>query len=211
MRLHFGEFVLDSARRELRRSGGIVRISPKALRFLELLIAERSRALSKSEIRQHVWPAVSVSEASFARLAKELRTALDDDAREPRFVRTVHGFGYAFLESVVEEPAPGSPSHFRLVWGNRGIPLVEGENRIGRAGDATVSIDSIRVSRHHARITVSGGEAVLEDLGSKNGTFVGGRRIDRPMGLTHGDEIGVGPALLVFHRGPLDADTTEAG
>ena len=178
MRAFFGEFVLDSARRELRRRDRAVRISPKALGLLELLIEERSRAVPKDEIRARLWRGTIVSEASLARLATELRAALGDDAREPRFVRTVHGFGYAFSGEVVEEPAPSRASVCRLVWDNRRIPLANGENVVGRASDAAVTIDSTRVSRHHACITVSGSRATLEDLGSKNGTFVvdGGSR-----------------------------------
>ena len=68
-----------------------------------------------------------------------------------------------------------------------------------------------RVSRQHARITVAEGRATLEDLGSKNGTFVGDRRIETPIELHDGDEIGVGPLRLRFERRGRDLDTTETG
>jgi len=66
------------------------------------------------------------------------------------------------------------------------------------------------VSRHHARIVVDGARAVLEDLGSKNGTSVRGRRLTAPAELQDGDEIGIGPAVLVFRSSSGDG-TTEAG
>jgi Nif-specific regulatory protein len=73
---------------------------------------------------------------------------------------------------------------------------------LGRADDALVVIASTRVSRYHVRILVSGIQATLEDLGSKNGTFVGGRRIETPTELTEGDEIQVGQVRFLFQRGP---------
>src|SRR5206468_7294912 len=87
---------------------------------------------------------------------------------------------------------------FRIVWGPREIPLADGENLIGRDPAAAVSIDEARVSRHHARIVIDGGRARLEDLASKNGTWLGGRRIDSPERLSDGDVIRVGPAVLTF-------------
>src|SRR5262249_37057259 len=125
----------------------------------------------------------------------------------PRIVRTVHGVGYTLLETSAE-PARGP--WYRLAWGSRRIALVEGENAIGRASDGLVVIDSSRVSRLHARIVVADGRAVLEDLGSKNGTFVGGHRLEAPRELRDGDEIDVGPVRLLFEVRGQDLGTTSA-
>jgi len=73
--------------------------------------------------------------------------------------------------------------------------LVPGANLIGRSVDAVVQIDRSEVSRCHARIVVEGTTAILEDLGSKNGTFLNGERIKRPSPLTDGDEIWIGRSL----------------
>jgi hypothetical protein len=137
---------------------------------------------------------------SLASLATELRKALGDDAREPLFIRTVHGFGYAFCGEARDEPAAPSRAVFPcvLVSEGRRIGLTEGENVIGRDEGCTVRIDSGRVSRRHARILVRGRAARLEDLGSKNGTFLRGRRLGGSADLVDGDEISVGGVRCVF-------------
>jgi DNA-binding winged helix-turn-helix (wHTH) protein len=213
LRIRFGACAFDREARELRRDGAPVPLSPKALGFLQLLLEHRPRALSKAEIHDYLWPATFVAESSLTRLAAELRAALGDDARKPRFVRTVFGFGYAFSGETIEEAAPPASrqrtgSSCRLAWGNREIPLAEGENLLGRVEDATVWIDSPKASRRHARIVVSGGRALLEDLGSRNGTFLRGKRLREPAPLADGDEICVGPVVLIF-RSVRATGTTE--
>jgi hypothetical protein len=136
---------------------------------------------------------------SLAGVVAELRKALDDDRSEPRFLRTVHRFGYAFCGDAVEEPVGGRTSFAcSLTWEGREIGLVEGENVIGRDEGCAVRIDSARVSREHACIRVSGHEASIEDLGSKNGTFLRGRKLTGLVALEDGDEIGIGGARMTF-------------
>ena len=212
LRLRFAECVLDTEARELRREGVPRELSPKALQLLELLLSSRPRAVAKAEIHERLWPDTFVSDGSLARLASEVRAAIGDDARHPRLVRTLHGHGYAFSGMVAVDPADAGsrPAPCRLVWGERQIPLVEGENLLGRGSEAAVRIDLGRVSRLHARIVVEGGRARLEDLGSKNGTFLRGARLEEPADLTDGDEIGVGTAVLLFRTAHGDS-TTETG
>ncbi len=91
--------------------------------------------------------------------------------------------------------------------------LIEGANVIGRAQDSTIQIDSPGVSRYHARILVSGGEATLEDLGSKNGTHVNGVRITTPTRLSDDSEIRLGAMVLTFRIAPPTSptETVSAG
>jgi DNA-binding winged helix-turn-helix (wHTH) protein len=212
LRLRFGDCLLDTEARELRLAGSRRELSPKGLQFLELLLEARPRALTKQEIHERLWPDSVVSDSSLARLASEVREAIGDDARHPRLLRTLHRHGYAFSGAVAVEPAHGTlrPASCRLLWGERQIPLVEGENVLGRGSEAAVRIDLGRVSRLHARIVVEGARAVLEDLGSKNGTFHRGRRLEAPAELADGDEIGVGPVMLLF-RAAGSESTTETG
>ena len=199
MRLAFEDCVFDSDTREVRRSGGLVALSPKAFDLLELLVRERPKALSKEKIHAKLWPKVFVSDASLSNLVAELRAALGDDARTPRLLRTVHRFGYAFIgDARSEGRPPAGAAAYRLVWETREIELRPGANVFGRDYDAAVWIDDPSVSRHHARIVVGEGEAILEDLGSKNGTLVNGEAIDAPTKLSDGDEIRIGRASVTF-------------
>jgi len=190
-----------------------VHLEPKAYRLLELLLAARPKALSKRDLQEELWPKTYVSERSLARLVAELRSAIGDRADEPRFIRTVHGFGYAFSGEVSaadrRAQARRSDFHCRLSWGDREIALSEGENVVGRDPDVAVWIDLNSVSRHHARVVVTEGAARLEDLGSKNGTIVNGERISSPRELSNGDRIKVGAASLVF-RCSRRLGTTES-
>ena len=197
VRVSFGECVLDSEARELRRGGKHVDLSPKALQLLVALAEERPRALSQADLRDRLWPGVFVSHTSLARLVTEIRQAIGDDPREPRFVRTLHGFGYAFqAEASPASRAPGCA--FAVLWGQRVFGLPPGEAVIGRSLQCLLQIASSKVSRRHARIVVTGDGATLEDLGSKHGTWVNGRRVQAPATLADGDLIGVGNAALTF-------------
>ena len=206
MRISFGEFTLDTESREFFREGAAVHISPKAFLLLETLLERRPAAVPKAALKDRLWPSSHVSEASLASLVAELRSALDDDAREPRFIRTVHTFGYAFC-GTADGPAPAAPAVARgprdervcrLVWRDREITLAEGENLLGRDREAIVWIDSATVSRRHARIMVTGGDAVIEDLGSRNGTSVGGQKIHGAVHLADGDRLRLGAATMTF-------------
>jgi hypothetical protein len=193
VRLSFGDCIADFDAREVLRAGRPVHVEPRALRLLELLVAARPRALSKEELHEALWPTTFVTGRSLARLAADLRKALDDRGKEPKFIRTVHRFGYAFCAPAGPPPREtGQPVVFRLLWADREFALQEGENILGRERDAAAWIDVYSVSRRHARIVVSGDRATLEDLGSKNGTFLKGEAVKRPAHLADGDRLRIG-------------------
>ena len=202
MRLRFGDCVFDSDTREVLREGRAVPMPPKVFQLLELLIVERPKALSKEQIHERLWPDTFVSDANLANLAADLRAALGDDAKNPRIIRTVQRFGYAFQADVApdDRSLDGPASVFRLIVAGREISLSEGANVLGRDRAAVAWLDAYSVSRHHARITVSGDDAVLEDLGSKNGTFLRGKAVVKPQPLRDGDEIRIGTVTLTLRR-----------
>jgi DNA-binding winged helix-turn-helix (wHTH) protein len=213
-RLRFGDCLFDSETREVSRKGHPRALSLKAFRLLEVLLERRPRAVSKAELHEVLWPETYVSESSLARLVAELRACLGDDARSPHLVRTVHGFGYAFSGEAVEAPRShraGERPACRLLWGERVIPLPEGEHLVGRDDEAVVCVVSPKVSRRHARFVVTRDGATIEDLGSRNGTFVRGERIEGARRLADGDEILIGPVLLRFRSGSGRSTETEAG
>jgi DNA-binding winged helix-turn-helix (wHTH) protein len=218
MRLSFGDCVFDGRSRQLFRGGAPVHVPPKTFRLLEVLLEQRPAAVSKESLLDALWPGVFVADGNLARLVAELRDLIGDDAHAPRFVRTVARYGYAFHGDAASEdggPArPSPPPPFRLLHGATELPLVDGENVIGRDPAVHVPIDDASVSRHHARIVVDGFAARLEDLGSKNGTYVQDRRIETAVPLRDGDAIRLGSVALVFRRfdagGPAPTETATS-
>ena len=204
VQVRFADCTLDFDTREISRGGEPVHLEPKAYRLLELLLTGRPKALSKDELQDKLWPNTFVSEKALARLVEVLRSGLGDSAKEPHLIRTVHGFGYAFSGEVTPVTATGQPAppgadfHCRITWGDREVALARGENILGRDPSAVVWIDLSSVSRRHARIVVGESEAVIEDLGSRNGTYVGGERIEKPRPLANGDKIKIGAASLLY-------------
>jgi DNA-binding winged helix-turn-helix (wHTH) protein len=105
----FGEFTLDEERRQLLRAGTPLPLEPKAFELLSLLVGRQPRALSKSQIHGVLWNGTFVSESALAGLVADLRSVLGDDARRPRFIRTVHGYGYAFCGEASKDGQPLVP------------------------------------------------------------------------------------------------------
>ena len=216
MRFRFAECVLDRETRELQVAGQTVHLSPKGFQFLELLLVSRPRALSKNEIHEKLWSGTFVSDGTLTSLLAEIRSAIGDGPQEPRFIRTVHRFGYAFSGLAQEEtgeppPKKGRPQFaYRLFWGAREITLEEGETVLGRDPDATPFIDHKSVSRRHARITISAESATIEDLESKNGTFLRGERIAAASRVADGDSIRLGSVDMTFRVFALSGSTETA-
>jgi DNA-binding winged helix-turn-helix (wHTH) protein len=211
VRYQFDAFTIDGATRRLLRGEREIHLSPKAFDLLVLLVENSSQAVAKEQLHEKLWPSTFVSETNLAGLIVELRQALDDSAGNSRYIRTVHRFGYWFVGDVrqeVRDQPPRPPVRYWLLWDTRQIALHEGENLIGRARDAEVWIDATGVSRRHARIRLEHGDATVEDLGSKNGTYLHGKRIAAPTLLTDGDQIRIGSVLMTF-RIPPPADSTQ--
>lgn len=205
---------LDTDTRQLLGRTGEAHLSPKAFDLLTLLIENRPRAMSKVELQERLWPDTFVVETNVANLIAEIREALNDDAKTPRFVRTVHRFGYAFAGDVADAAPP--VEHRRdgrccLVWDDRPLALANGENIVGRESDADIWLEAVTVSRRHARIVVSGSEVVIEDLGSTNGTFVGGERLTSPRRLVDGERIELGTLSVTFRMSRVDGPTQPLG
>jgi DNA-binding winged helix-turn-helix (wHTH) protein len=201
--MRFGSFTLTVETRQLTRDGRDVRLAPKAFDLLAALVLARPRVLSKAVLQERLWPSTFVAEANLSNLMSEVREALGEDPRAPAFIRTVHGIGYAFCgEAVTIARRARSGTGLRfcwLAWGRRRYRLSPGDNIIGRDGDAHISLDAATLSRRHARVAVDEQGAVLEDVGSKNGTFRGDARVVAPVRLADGDVIRMGAVQLTFH------------
>jgi DNA-binding winged helix-turn-helix (wHTH) protein len=214
----FGEFELDPETRQLRKAGQTVPVGPKAFDLLELLVRSRPKVVSRTRLRAVVWPEAHVGSTSIHVLVSQVRAALEDDASEPVWIRTVHRLGYAFCGDATgdESPAPasGPPSlttHPRLVGDLGTFLLQEGASVLGREKGVAVVLDAPGVSRRHARIEVKEGRAVLEDLDSKNGTFVNGERLGTARVLEDGDVLRLGKRTEFLYDAGRDAETATEG
>jgi DNA-binding winged helix-turn-helix (wHTH) protein len=209
--LLFAEFVFDEDRRQLFRGSAPLHLEPKAFQLLGLLLSRRPKAVSKAEIHEAIWPGAYISESSLPGLVGDLRAALGDNASEPRFIRTVLRHGYAFCGETAlggVSPLDDNP-RWAALWAGREIPLPNGEHLIGRGEDCRIRSHSRRVSRHHARVRVTPEHVFVEDLGSRNGTWVHDRRIEGASELTAGDTVRVGPEVIQFVAARPSALTTQ--
>jgi DNA-binding winged helix-turn-helix (wHTH) protein len=207
----FGAFTLDTGTRQLLRGPNAdpVHLSPKAYELLCVLVETRPRAIAKGELHERLWPSTFVSEATLASLVAELRDAIGERGRDARFIRTVHGYGYAFAGSTSDLIVPPVPSFESwIICNGREQPLGNGEHLIGRDPDVAISLRSPTVSRHHAKIVVTAGLAILEDLGSKNGTYVRGEAVTSSVDLIDGDRIRIG-AFELTYRSLAGVGSTE--
>ncbi|MBN2371748.1 MAG: winged helix-turn-helix domain-containing protein [Vicinamibacteria bacterium] len=200
----FGDCNLDGKSRTLRRKGRVIHLTPKAFELLTLLLERHPAVVSKQDIMEHLWPGTFVSEANIPNLIAEIREASGDSADEPRYIRTVHRLGYAFCAkvNVVNEDAKTTdePSLFSLIIDGREMRLIEGDNIVGRGESCQVVVNSSTVSRRHTRIRVGRNVALVSDLKSKNGTYVGGARVHGLFHIRDGDEIQIGEVKMTFRQ-----------
>ena len=194
MRIRFGEFEFDG--RRLTRRGAAIGVTPKAAQLLETLIAAAPAPVTKEQLYEKLWRGVVVEQGNLHNLISELRAALGD--QDHAIITTVHRTGYAFAPRV-------STVGPRLEIGDNSIALSEGENVIGRELLGTPD-----ASRHHARIEVEGSQISIEDLASKNGTFVNGERIQKRTQLQDGDQIVFGRTRAIVRMIDTAAPTMTA-
>ena len=215
MRVQFGHFTVDPDTRQLLRDGSECHLPPKAFDLLWSLIERRPGVVEKSDLHARLWPDTFVVDGSLNVLIGQVRRALGDDAQRPRFVRTVHGVGYAFCGEAV--PAPGEPATLGqnqcwliLVHGEKIYSLREGENIVGRDPGCSVWVNFPSVSRRHARLIVDTGRRrlTLEDLGSRNGTYVGHEPVRTAVELVDDAALTFGSVEMRLHL--WNSDTASA-
>ena len=214
MRIGFATFTLDGDSRQLTRDGREIHLTPKAFQLLVMLAGSRPNVLTKAVLQERLWPDTFVAEANLSNLVAEIRAALGDPGRAPRWIRTAHGFGYAFCGEAATLPSVpdigADRPRYWLEWGRRRFPLLIGEYVVGRDPDVDIRLDASTVSRRHARLVVTPAGTILEDFGSKNGTRLGSDRVTSPVPLADGDTIHIGSLLVTFHvRAPQGSTETQ--
>jgi len=207
-----GDWLVQPSLCQLVHGEKVVRLRPKLMDVLVYLAWRPGQVISKEKIIDAVWARKFIAEGTLAQAVFELRTALGDYRKGSRFIETIPKRGYRLVAPVW--PVKVEPAVARacvLVIGEREVELKPGETIVGRAPDATVRIDLFEVSRHHARIVMHPGGATIEDLGSRNGTYLRGERLTTQAELHNGDEVRVGPALLIFRELGAGSTRTQRG
>ncbi len=217
--LRFGPFEIDLDTAELRRSGLKLRLQEQAFRVLAALLQRPGELVGRDELRRTLWPdGTFVDQEHGLNIAvAKLRRVLGDPAQSPRYIETLERRGYRFAAPVEPIALPGAPALsagkrperlVRIVWGRRSIALSHGVHLVGRDPSSAIWIDSPQVSRRHVSITVDESTVTVQDLSSRNGTFVCGEAIAAPRVVRDGDVVTVGPARLVV-RTESPSGTTQ--
>jgi len=198
-----GAWLVEPSLDRISRGGLEVKLRPRAMDVLVRLAVAAGKLASKQQLIDAVWQTEFVSDHALTQVIAELRAALGDDARDPTYIENIPRRGYRVVAAVTPVAASVTPVRdaalpFKLQSADGDHSLVQGPNVIGRTGDADICIDRTEVSRCHARIVVQGTTATLEDLGSKNGTYLNGERLERPALLGNGDEIWIGRSVARF-------------
>lgn len=194
----FRDYRIDKASGELRRGEDLVPLSPTNFQLLLCLVSRAGEFVSKEVLLDHVWPDAAVGEGSLSRAVSTVRKALGDDARHPVFIATIPWRGYRFIAQVHHEGRVNAGAILLHTSGR--FSLRAGETIVGRAADCDIVIVAGTISRHHARLVVSESATTLEDLGSRNGTFLLGTRIDGQELVHDGNDIRLGAEHFTYRE-----------
>jgi DNA-binding winged helix-turn-helix (wHTH) protein len=107
----FGPYRLDMENLQLWRGVQEVRLTGKAFAVLHYLVEHAGELATKDELFAAAWPQTVVSEATLVSGIQELRQALRDDAKNPRYIETVRRRGYRFIGKVVRSQEVASSQH----------------------------------------------------------------------------------------------------
>jgi DNA-binding winged helix-turn-helix (wHTH) protein len=123
--LTFGDFTIDREDERLLGPQGPVRLGNKAFRVLLRLAEQEGRLLTKDALFSSVWDGTVVSESALTSVIKELRRALGDDTRTPRYIESIYGRGYRLLPPVRQGrgAAAAEPQASEPAAAARGAPL----------------------------------------------------------------------------------------
>jgi DNA-binding winged helix-turn-helix (wHTH) protein len=180
--LTIGEWRVQPDLGRATRDDRLVHLEPRVMDVLVCLAERAGEVVSREEIIDVVWATEFIAANTLTHAIAEIRHALCDDARTPSYIQTIPKRGYRLIARVeFDDPRPRASNARRyglaLMVDDRSTPLVNGEYLIGRTDEADIRVDTPEVSRRHAVLVVRRGTVSVEDLGSKNGTFLDGRPV----------------------------------
>lgn len=212
----FGPFRVDPRERFLLRNDAVVPLAPKLFDALLFLLRHAGQLVTREDLTRQLWPDTFVDEGAPAKNLWLLRKALETAGGAADAIQTIPRVGYRFTGTVRrttrKRPDASGASCARLLecrlsWAGKKTRLRDGAWVLGRSPEADVVVGMANVSRRHAKIVVDGAKATIEDLASRNGTFVCGVRIESPTPLSDGDEIHLGSVRVLFSVCSDDAST----
>lgn len=155
----FGDVEVDLARGCVLNSGHERHLRQKAFQVLAFLLENRERLVSKDEIFENVWSGVAVTDDVLVQCVKEIRRAIGDEPRSPRFVKTVPKVGYRFIGDVADRPAASISTEVTSV-------EIEYEERITTTeNSSSLAAAVFRVGRARYALAACVGVLVLAAIG----------------------------------------------
>jgi len=207
-----GHWRVDPALNSVAGPMATAHLEPKVREVLVCLAEHASDVVSKELLLRSVWPDTCVTDDVLTRAIFELRRVFGDEVRRPRVIQTIPKRGYRLIAPVVLDidRTAASPTKEEttctLTWREGGVTLTEGIYLLGREESLPIRVPFPSVSRRHARITIGGGAVTVEDLASKNGTFLRDTRLTAPTLLRNGDTLVAGKVRI---RVRLSMPSTE--
>jgi len=200
---------VDVGARQVWKDSRPIHVTRKELDLLLLLLELRPNVATKEQIYARLWPDVFVSEASLQALVSDLRETLHAGSDRDEFIRTVHGVGYAFCGTVRDSGVvPAMEQGVVRGWlvGTTGrVSLHSGENIVGRSDHP--DLDTTTISRRHVLIQIGPGGVTIEDLGSKNGTWLNDDPVTTAKTIHDGDTVRLGSSVFTFRRARMSSAT----
>jgi len=197
-----GYWRVDPALNSVAGPMATAHLEPKVMEVLVCLAEHAADVVSKEILLRSVWPDTCVTDDVLTRAIFELRRVFGDEARSPRVIQTIPKRGYRLIAPVVlnADRTSGSPTTeatvCTLTWDEGYVTLTDGTYLLGRDESLPIRVPLPSVSRRHARITLGGGVATVEDLASKNGTFLREQRLTAPALLRNGDTLIAGTVRI---------------
>lgn len=231
------EWTVDPQRHLVSNGETSVHLEPKAVSVLVCLVEHAGSVVSRRTIIDRVWATEFIADSTLTHTVADIRKALGDDSRSPRFIETIPKKGYRLMPEAhgfiaptaptkpaaprppmvviaggrvrAAEAASAGPIEHVLCIADREIPLSRTAVIFGRDQSADVQILEPEVSRNHARLEIARDKVQIEDLGSKNGTRVNDQGIAGRHELSSGDVIEIGATTMTYCHRSDDPTSTQ--
>jgi hypothetical protein len=184
------------------------------MEVLVCLAEHASDVVPKDVLLRSVWPDTCVTDDVLMRAIFELRRAFGDEVRRPLVIQTIPKRGYRLIAPVVfdiRRTVTTSTTEERmtctLIWRGGRVTLKEGSYLLSREESLPIRVPFRSVSRRHAQIVVAGGTVTVEDLASKNGTFLRDKRLVAPALLHDGDTLLIGSVRIKIRLSETSTET----